>query len=68
MKTLFRRLGIVLPLMALLAGAVFAQEEGAATVNSFTFVLVIIGGGIAVVAALGFLMRENNGNNDNKSE
>lgn len=70
MRTLFKRFGVVLFTMALMAGGVFAQEEAAPTVNSFTFVLVIIGGGIAIVAALGFFMRDtnNNGSDDKKSE
>ena len=68
MKNLLWRSGIALLVLALVVGGVFAQEEAAPAINSFTFVLVIIGGGIAVVAALGFLMRDNNGNNDNKNE
>jgi hypothetical protein len=68
MKTLFKRFGIVLLVLALMVSAVFAQEEAAPAVNSFTFVLVIIGGGIGAVALLGYFMRDTNNNKDNKSE
>lgn len=69
MKTNLMRVIVLLVVLALAVSGVFAQEEAAtSSVNTFTFVLVILGGGIGIVGLLGMAMRDTNGNDEPKSE